>query len=111
MGGVPKTALALVGIPLNDEKLMKNDLRLALRGLLSGLKTYSVNIIGGHTNEAESTSLGLAINGVVDQERVIKKNSIKLNDRIISYPAYWHWGDICRPDGWIHKRQVAKSGN
>ena len=23
MGGVPKTALALVGIPLNDEKLMK----------------------------------------------------------------------------------------
>ena len=83
MGGVPKTALALVSIPLNDEKLMKNDLRLALRGLLSGLKTYSVNIIGGHTNEAETTSLGLAINGVVDQERVIKKNSIKLNDRII----------------------------
>lgn len=83
MGGVPKTALALVGIPLNDEKLMKNDLRLALRGLLNGLKTYSVNIIGGHTNEAESTSLGLAINGVVDEERVIKKNSIKLNDRII----------------------------
>ena len=83
MGGVPKTALALVGIPINDEKLMKNDLRLALRGLLSGLKTYSVNIIGGHTNEAESTSLALAINGVVNEERIIKKNNIKLNDRII----------------------------
>ncbi len=83
MGGTPKTALALVGVPLNDEKLMKNDLRLALRGLLDGLKTYSVTVIGGHTNEAESISLGLAINGVVDKDQVVKKTNIQLGERII----------------------------
>lgn len=83
MGGTPKTALALVGVTLNDEKLMKNDLRLALRGLLDGLKAYSVKVIGGHTNEAESISLGLAINGVIDEDRIIKKNGIQLGDRII----------------------------
>ncbi len=83
MGGTPKTALAMVGIPINEEKLVKNDLRLALRGILTGLKSHSVNLIGGHTNESESISLALAITGTVQEDEIIKKNTIQPGDRII----------------------------
>ena len=83
MGGTPKTALALVGVPLNDEKLMKNDFRLALRGILTALKSQSVDLIGGHTNESEYLSLALAITGSAQKSKIIKKNTIKPGNRII----------------------------
>ena len=60
MGANPKSALAIVGLPLSGSKLMKNDMSLLMRGASEGLEENGTVLVGGHTNEADEINIGFS---------------------------------------------------
>jgi selenide,water dikinase len=81
MGGVPKTALNLVGFPL--KKLDITILRQVIQGGLDKLKEADVVLIGGHSVEDNEMKYGLAVTGFVHPEKVVTKKNMKVGDRLV----------------------------
>ncbi len=83
MGARPKSALAIVGLPLSDQKLMKNDMALLMRGASEGLKENGTVLVGGHTNEADEINIGFSAYGEVEETAIIRKTGAAVGDLII----------------------------
>jgi selenide,water dikinase len=63
MGGVPKTAMNLVGFPLKQMDI--SILRQVLRGGLDKLTEAEVVLIGGHSVEDSEIKYGLSVTGYI----------------------------------------------
>jgi selenide,water dikinase len=72
MGGVPKTALSIVGFPTTG--LDFSILGDIMRGGLDKLNEAGVALVGGHSVRDDEIKFGYAITGVVDKKN-IKQNS------------------------------------
>ena len=81
MGGVPKTAMNLVGFPLKEMDL--SVLRLILQGGLVKMKEAGVVLVGGHTVEDKELKYGLAVTGFIHPQRVLTKRNLMAGDRLI----------------------------
>jgi selenide,water dikinase len=81
MGGVPKTAMNLVGFPL--KKMELSVLRRILEGGLDKLKEAEVVLIGGHSVEDNELKYGLSVTGFVHPDRVRTKKNLKIGDHLI----------------------------
>jgi selenide,water dikinase len=81
MGGVPKTAMNLVGFP---RKEMDFDiLRQILEGGLDAMREANVVLIGGHSVEDAELKYGLSVTGFIHPDRVLTKKSLQPGDRLI----------------------------
>ena len=83
MGANPKSALAIVGLPLSGPKLMKNDMSLLMRGASEGLEENGTVLVGGHTNEADEINIGFSAYGEVEERTLIRKTGAVHGDLII----------------------------
>ena len=83
MGASPKSALAIVGLPLSSPKLMKNDMSLLMRGASEGLAENRTVLVGGHTNEADEINIGFSAYGEVEERALIRKTGAVNGDLII----------------------------
>lgn len=81
MGGVPKTAMNLVGFPLKDMDL--SILRNILEGGIAKMKEAGVVLVGGHSVEDSELKYGLSVTGFVHPDRVLMKGGLKPGDRLI----------------------------
>lgn len=81
MGGVPKTAMNLVGFPLKDMDL--SVLRQILRGGLDKMREAGVVLVGGHSVEDKELKYGLSVTGFIHPQRVLTKRNLALGDRLI----------------------------
>ncbi len=81
MGGVPKTAMNLVGFPLKDMDL--SVLRAILTGGLEKMKEAGVVLVGGHSIEDKELKYGLAVTGFIHPKRVLTKRNLEVGDRLI----------------------------
>ena len=81
MGGVPKTAMNLVGFPLKEMDL--SVLRLILQGGLEKMREAGVVLIGGHSVEDKELKYGLAVTGFIHPQRVLTKRNLRVGDRLI----------------------------
>src|SRR5678816_2666498 len=75
MGGVPKTALSIVGFPTKSIDL--SALGEIMRGGLDKLNEAEVVLLGGHSVRDDEIKFGYAITGIIDTKN-IKKNSSAL---------------------------------
>lgn len=80
MGAEPIGALALAGIPFAGDAQMEEDLALLMAGAERELAAADCPLLGGHSCENESLSLGLALTGRIpddDPGRVLGKDRLQ----------------------------------
>ena len=83
MGGEPQTALAIATIPFGIEAKVEDTLGQMMAGAMEILKDAGCALVGGHTSEGPELSLGFAVNGLIDRDRVLRKGGLMPGDRLI----------------------------
>jgi selenide,water dikinase len=81
MGGVPKTAMNLVGFPLKQMDI--SILRQILQGGLDKLKEAEVVLVGGHSVEDREMKYGLSVTGFIHPKKIVTKKKLKPGDRLV----------------------------
>ncbi len=81
MGGVPKTAMNLVGFPLGDMDL--SVLREIIQGGLDKIREADVVLVGGHSVEDKELKYGLSVTGFIHPDRVLTKGGFEEGDCLI----------------------------
>ena len=81
MGGVPKTAMNLVGFPLKQMDI--SILRQVIQGGLDKLKEADVVLLGGHSVEDSEIKYGLSVTGFIHPQKVVTKKDLKSGDRLV----------------------------
>ncbi len=78
MGGKP---LAMVDIlSINNEDIYEE----LMNGIKDGCEKFNVPLVGGHLHpDAEFDSLGIAIVGIADKNKIITSSGAKINDKIL----------------------------
>ena len=83
MGATPQTALATVTVPYSTPKKIESTIRELMSGALEALNEAATSLIGGHTAEGPELSLGFAINGHINEEKVLSKRGMQAGDVVI----------------------------
>ena len=81
MGGVPKTAMNLVGFPLKQMDI--SILRQIIQGGLDKMKEADVVLIGGHSVEDRELKYGLSVTGFVHPDRILTKKNLSAGDCLV----------------------------
>ena len=80
MGGVPLTAMNLVGFPCS---LDLGILREILAGGQSKIEESEAKLCGGHSIQDEEPKYGLSVTGFVEKDRVIRNAGAKVGDFLV----------------------------
>ena len=83
MGGRPRTALAIAALPLAPEEKMEVTLEELLQGARRVLRRAGAELVGGHTLEGSELALGLAVSGLAESSRLLRKRAMAPGDRLI----------------------------
>jgi selenide,water dikinase len=81
MGGIPKTAMNLVGFPSKEMDI--SILRRIIEGGLDKMREAGVVLAGGHTIDDPELKYGLSVTGFVHPARVLLKRNLRPGDRLI----------------------------
>lgn len=83
MNADPVSALALCVLPYGPEDKVEDSLVQMLAGVCSMLQEENCALIGGHTSEGADAALGLAVNGVVEEGKELRKGPPREGDVLI----------------------------
>jgi selenide,water dikinase len=83
MGATPQSALAIATIPHATEDKLEETLYQLLSGANKVLKECQTALVGGHTIEGEELAFGLACNGLVSADRILRKQGMKPGQALI----------------------------
>ncbi len=81
MGGIPKTAMNLVGFPVKGMDI--SILRRIIQGGVDKLAEAGVVLLGGHSIEDKELKYGLSVTGFVHPLRVLTKKNLQAGDRLV----------------------------
>ena len=81
MGGIPKTALSIVGFPATGVDF--SVLGDIMRGGLDKLNEAGVALLGGHSVRDEEIKFGYAITGIVDKKNIKQNDGAHEGNRLI----------------------------
>ena len=81
MGGKPLFALNIVAFPI--EKMSLDILTEILKGGNDKCAEVNVNILGGHSIKDETPKYGLAVTGIINNDKILKNSGAKENDVLI----------------------------
>jgi selenide, water dikinase len=81
MGGVPKTALSVVGFPAQgvDFSILGD----IMRGGLDKLTEAGVALIGGHSVRDDEIKFGYAVTGTIDPKNIKQNTGARSGDRVL----------------------------
>lgn len=83
MGAHPHSAQALVTLPFASEENVEQQLLHLMLGASKVFEEAGIPLIGGHTAEGRELSLGFAVNGLVDANRMLTKGGLRSGDSLI----------------------------
>ena len=83
MGAEPRTALAIVTLPLGPENKMEMQLEELLAGAVELLNKAQTALVGGHTTEGSELVLGLALSGVAAPAGLLYKKGMQPGNSLI----------------------------
>jgi selenide,water dikinase len=81
MGGVPKTAMAILAFPLAT--LDPGVMREVLEGARSKIIEARCSMVGGHSIDDESLKFGLSVTGIVHPGKILSNRTARPGDRLI----------------------------
>ncbi len=81
MGGLPKTAMNLVGFPLKTMDL--SILREVIQGGIDKVREAGAVLLGGHSVEDDEFKYGLSVTGFIHPERILTKQGLKAGDALV----------------------------
>jgi selenide,water dikinase len=81
MGGVPRTALSIVGFPTSgvDFSILGD----IMRGGLDQLNEAGVALVGGHSVRDDEIKFGYAVTGIVEKKNIKQNNGAREGNRLI----------------------------
>jgi len=83
MGATPQTVLAIATLPHATADKQADTLFHLLSGVRKGLIHTQTPLVGGHTSEGDELALGLACNGWVAPDDILRKQGIRVGDALI----------------------------
>lgn len=83
MGGDPQTALGVATVPFGIESKVEDTLTQMMTGALEILNDSNCALVGGHTSEGPELSLGFAVNGLIDRDKIMRKGGLRPGDKLI----------------------------
>ena len=83
MGGTPETALAIATIPYATEAEQEETLYQLLAGALKILNQTQTSLVGGHTIAGPQLAFGLACNGLVAPDKLLRKGGMQPEQLLI----------------------------
>ena len=83
MGGDPQTALAVATVPFGIESKVEDTLTQMMTGAMEILNDTNCALVGGHTSEGPELSLGFAVNGLIDKDKIMRKGGLKPGDKLV----------------------------
>jgi selenide, water dikinase len=81
MGGVPKTALSVVGFPTTGVDF--SVLGEIMRGGLDKLNEAGVALLGGHSVRDDEIKFGYAVTGIIDKKNIKQNSGAREGNRLI----------------------------
>jgi len=81
MGGMPRTALNLIGYP--DEKLSLDWLGEIMRGGAERCQAAGTTIVGGHSVRDSEIKFGYAVTGTIHPKRILTNAGARPGDRLV----------------------------
>lgn len=83
MGAEPQSALAIATIPYARERIIEETLYDVLAGALAVLEPTGAVLAGGHSSEGVELAFGLTVNGLIDPDKVWRKQGLQPSDAIL----------------------------
>ncbi|MEM9768219.1 MAG: selenide, water dikinase SelD [Cyanobacteria bacterium P01_D01_bin.71] len=83
MGAEPQTVLAIATLPHGTIDKQTETLFHLLSGVQKSLMATLTPLVGGHTTEGEQLALGLACNGLVSADQILRKGGMRVGDALI----------------------------
>ena len=83
MGAEPQSVLAIATVPYGREKIVEETLYEVLAGAMKILEPTGAVLVGGHSAEGAELAFGLTVNGLVDPNKVWRKQGLSDGDVLI----------------------------
>ena len=83
MGAEPQSVLAIATVPYGRERVVEETLYDLLAGALYMLEPTGAVLAGGHSSEGAELAFGLTVNGLIDPDRVWRKQGLQPGDAIV----------------------------
>lgn len=83
MGAEPQSALAMAMLPYAAEQALEEQLFQLLSGAVRILDQNRVALSGGHTAEGAELAFGLAVQGLADPDKLLRKSGMRPGDQLI----------------------------
>lgn len=81
MGGVPKTAMAILAFP--TATLDHETVTDVMQGACDVLREAGVSLVGGHSIDDDTLKFGLAVTGFVHPQQIWSNSGAKIGDKLI----------------------------
>jgi selenide,water dikinase len=83
MNARPFTALAIATLPYARGPVQEAMLYELLAGAVHSLRALGVTLTGGHTTEGSELSLGFAVTGFAEEDRLFRKSKLQVGDLLV----------------------------
>lgn len=83
MGARPHSALATIVTERAETPLMTRDLEQMMAGVRTALSALGATLIGGHSVEGDTASIGISANGTAGRGDLLRKEGMRKGDAII----------------------------
>ncbi|MCG6971057.1 MAG: selenide, water dikinase SelD, partial [Gammaproteobacteria bacterium] len=83
MGAEAQSALAIATVPYGRERVVEETLYDVLAGALHILEPSGAVLAGGHSSEGAELAFGLTVNGLIDPNKVWRKQGLQPGDAIV----------------------------
>ena len=81
MGGVPKTALAILAFPLAT--MSQQTIAQVMQGASDKIGEAGASLVGGHSIDDDTLKFGLSVTGYVHPEKIWKNSGAESGDKLI----------------------------
>ncbi|OQK16968.1 hypothetical protein AU255_03455 [Methyloprofundus sedimenti] len=79
----PESAQLLITLPYAGQSIQKRQLKALLQGISLQLETLQCRFVGGHTSEASELSVGLVVNGILQDKPLFNKQGLNPGDKLV----------------------------